>query len=82
MSRIIRSIDTICPGQYFVEIGLKRLFRLSLEILTGPATVKPLTFSKTDTTLLFGQCVRYGLTVRTPFTGTIRKFGFDTPYTA
>ena len=56
---MIFNIDRTDNFPTMVEIGIRRVFRLTLEI------VVPYRF------------VRYGLTVKTPITGTIRHFGFD-----
>jgi hypothetical protein len=63
-----------------VEIGIKGFFRVTVEItsdLSFPLTLLPVAKGSFDHTVFFGQFLRFGATVKTPITGTIRHFGFD-----
>jgi len=77
MKRIILTTDKTAGFPTMTEIGIRGLFRLTVEITPDTTTLKPLSRGSYDNIVVFGRFLRFGLTVKTPITGTIRSFGFD-----
>ena len=77
---LIARIDKTADFPTMVEFGIKRLFRVTLEIqkVTLFDAVYRIPANRESCSIyLFRRYVRFAATVKTPFTGTIRTFGFD-----
>jgi hypothetical protein len=77
MSRLICNINKVAGWPTIREFGIKRLIRLTVESTRDIETVAPLSRGSYNNWVVFGRFLRFGLILRTPFTGTIREFGFE-----
>jgi hypothetical protein len=61
------------------EFNVQSFFRVTVESTRDIETLFPFSRGSYDNWVVFGRFLRFGLTVKTPFTGTVRKFGIDRP---